>query len=178
MKKIIYGILATISGLVLLLSYRTSLGESVGSDLAQTTGSPTTAHTTPGTSGTSATATPSPNGSGSSSSPTAASGTTGSTTSSDSALTDGTYTGAAADTRYGPVAVRIIVAGGVVTDVQVPTFPSGNSRDRQINEQAIPRLVSETLTAQSAQIDMVSGATYTSDGYVRSLQSALDQAAA
>ena len=54
--------------------------------------------------------------------------------------------------------------------------PSGNGRDLEINDRALPVLVQETLDAQSADIDMVSGATVTSDGYVTSLQSALDQA--
>lgn len=82
------------------------------------------------------------------------------------------------NTRYGPVQVAITVSGGAVSDVQVVDYPSSNPRDRQINERAIPELVSETISAQSAEIDMVSGATYTSDGYIRSLQSALDEAAA
>lgn len=55
-------------------------------------------------------------------------------------------------------------------------YPDSNGRDRQINSSAIPQLVTETISAQSAQIHMVSGATYTSNGYAQSLQSALDQA--
>jgi uncharacterized protein with FMN-binding domain len=74
------------------------------------------------------------------------------------------------------VQVQVTVAGGQISDVQVVDYPDGNGRDRQINQNAIPQLVSETVRAQSAQIDMVSGATYTSRGYVTSLQSALDQA--
>ena len=54
-------------------------------------------------------------------------------------------------------------------------YPDGNGRDREINAQALPVLVQETLSAQNADIDMVSGATVTSTGYVQSLQSALDQ---
>jgi uncharacterized protein with FMN-binding domain len=72
--------------------------------------------------------------------------------------------------------VQITVAGGKVTAVDVVEYPNGNGRDQQINARALPVLVSETLKAQSAHIDMVSGATVTSDGYVESLQSALDQA--
>jgi uncharacterized protein with FMN-binding domain len=72
--------------------------------------------------------------------------------------------------------VQITVAGGKVTAVDVVEYPNGNGRDQQINARALPVLVSETLKAQSADIDMVSGATVTSDGYVESLQSALDQA--
>ena len=87
-----------------------------------------------------------------------------------------TVTGPSADTRWGPVQVRLTVTAGAITDVTVVEQPDGNGRDRQINARALPVLVQETLDAQSADIDMVSGATVTSDGYVESLQSALDQA--
>ena len=87
-----------------------------------------------------------------------------------------TYTGDPAATRWGPVQVQITVAGGTVTEVSVVEYPDGNGKDQQINARALPVLVQETLDAQSADIDMVSGATVTSDGYVESLQSALDQA--
>jgi uncharacterized protein with FMN-binding domain len=72
--------------------------------------------------------------------------------------------------------VEITVANGSITDVSVIDYPSNNGKDQQINARALPVLVQETLKAQSANIDMVSGATYTSDGYLQSLQSALDQA--
>jgi uncharacterized protein with FMN-binding domain len=90
--------------------------------------------------------------------------------------TSTTFTGDPASTRWGPVQVEITVAGGTVTDVSVVDYPDGNGKDQQINARALPVLVQETLDAQSADIDMVSGATVTSDGYVESLQSALDQA--
>ncbi len=66
-------------------------------------------------------------------------------------------------------------ASGTITDVEVVQYPSGNREDEQINSYALPRLVQATLDAQSADIDMVSGATVTSEGYLQSLQSALDQ---
>ena len=69
-------------------------------------------------------------------------------------------------------------ASGTITDVEVVQYPSGNREDEQINSYALPRLVQATLDAQSADIDMVSGATVTSEGYLQSLQSALDQAQA
>jgi uncharacterized protein with FMN-binding domain len=72
--------------------------------------------------------------------------------------------------------VAVSVADGRVTDVQVVEYPTENPRDQEINSYALPVLVQETIDAQSADIDMVSGATVTSEGYVRSLQSALDQA--
>ncbi len=83
-----------------------------------------------------------------------------------------------ANTRFGPVQVQITVSGGAITDVQVPQYPSESGRDQQINSRALPVLVKETVQAQSAEVDMVSGATYTSTGYRTSLQSALDQARA
>jgi len=93
-----------------------------------------------------------------------------------SAATGTTFTGAVAQTRWGPVQVRITVAAGRITDVTVPEYPTGNGKDREINAYALPELTQETLSAQSADVDMISGATVTSQGYVTSLQSALDQA--
>ena len=87
-----------------------------------------------------------------------------------------TVTGTSTDTRWGPVQVQITVANGEITDVTVVEYPTGNGKDRQINARALPVLVQETLDAQSADIDMVSGATVTSEGYIGSLQSALDEA--
>lgn len=85
-------------------------------------------------------------------------------------------TGDVVATRWGPVQVAITVKAGAITDVTVPQYPAGNPRDVEINQYALPVLISETLDAQSAQIDMVSGATVTSEGYLGSLQSALDRA--
>ncbi|MEV5005105.1 MULTISPECIES: FMN-binding protein [unclassified Streptomyces] len=87
-----------------------------------------------------------------------------------------TVTGETMQTRWGPVQVRVTLAGGRITDVTALAQPSGNPRDREISGYAIPQLRREALAAQSASIDTVSGATYTSDGYRRSLQSALDAA--
>ena len=87
-----------------------------------------------------------------------------------------TVTGTVAQTRWGPVQVRLTLAAGKITAVDVLQYPDGNNRDREINDDALPVLVQETISAQNADIDMVSGATVTSTGYVQSLQSALDQA--
>jgi uncharacterized protein with FMN-binding domain len=76
----------------------------------------------------------------------------------------------------GPVQVRVTVAQGRIADVTAIQYPNGNSRDQQINASALPRLRSWVLAAQSAHIDVVSGATVTSDGYIQSLQAALDAA--
>ena len=102
-------------------------------------------------------------------------GSSGTTPSAPAASTR-TVAGQAAQTRWGPVQVRITVAGGRVTAVDLLQVPAGNRRDVEINDAAVPVLTRETLRAQSARIDAVSGATVTSDGYITSLQSALDQA--
>lgn len=94
----------------------------------------------------------------------------------DSSATEDTLTGDAAMTRFGPVQVEVTTKAGRITDVVVPKYPSSNSRDEQINAYALPILIQDTLETQSAEVDMVSGATYTSEGYQESLQSALDQA--
>jgi uncharacterized protein with FMN-binding domain len=86
-------------------------------------------------------------------------------------------TGAVASTQWGPVQVRLTIVGGAITNVAVVQYPNGNPRDSEINSQALPILIQETTKAQNAKIDMVSGATVTSTGYIQSLQSALDQAA-
>lgn len=85
-------------------------------------------------------------------------------------------TGQTVQTRWGPVQVQLTVASKKITAVTVLQSPTGNGRDIEINSAALPILKQETLQAQNAKIDSVSGATYTSDGYVTSLQSALVQA--
>jgi uncharacterized protein with FMN-binding domain len=72
--------------------------------------------------------------------------------------------------------VQITVQSGKITKVTILQQPNGNRRDAEINDQAVPILIDETIQAQSANIDMVSGATVTSEGYVESLQAALDEA--
>lgn len=87
-----------------------------------------------------------------------------------------TVNGAAVDTTYGPVQVQVKIRSGRVVSATAIDYPQGSGRDREINSYAIPILQRETVSAQSAQIDTVSGATYTSEGYTQSLQSALDAA--
>ena len=88
----------------------------------------------------------------------------------------GTFDGDTAPTRWGPVQVRIVVKDGKIVDASALKSPSGDSRSRSISQQAIPYLVQETLAAQSDQISGVSGASYTSNGWFTSLQSALKKA--
>jgi uncharacterized protein with FMN-binding domain len=87
-------------------------------------------------------------------------------------------TGAVEQTQYGPMQVQVTLAGKKITSVNVLRRTDDGSESNQIDSFAIPKLTSETLTAQSAQIDAVSGASYTSSGYIKSLQSALDKATA
>lgn len=91
---------------------------------------------------------------------------------------DGTFTGSAAQTRYGAMQVEVTISGGKITAVTVLQATDREGRSAQISAEADPILTSEVLTAQSADVQMVSGATYTSEGYLQSLQSALDQAGA
>ena len=79
-------------------------------------------------------------------------------------------------TQFGPVQVEITVSGGTITRSEVLQVPWGNGRDQEINSRAVPILNSEAVQSQSAQIDMVSGASFTSNGYATSLQSAIDRA--
>ncbi|MFJ2651600.1 FMN-binding protein [Streptomyces sp. NPDC087420] len=90
----------------------------------------------------------------------------------------GTFTGSPIDTPYGTVQVAATLSRGRITAVKVLQAPDGSGRDQQLAAYALPRLTAEALGAQSAHIDAVSGASYTSQGYIQSLQSALDQARA
>jgi uncharacterized protein with FMN-binding domain len=89
-----------------------------------------------------------------------------------------TVTGAVDNTAYGPMQVQVTLAGTKVTKVAVLQRTNSGATSDMIDGAAIPKLTSETLAAQSAHIDAVSGASYTSSGYIQSLQSALDQAGA
>jgi uncharacterized protein with FMN-binding domain len=154
MKRISYWFLSTLSALVLLLGYHTSTSG------AEAAASPSAVVSTGAA------------GSGS------ASGSSGSSSSgsSDSSTTTKTLTGSVASTQWGPVQVQLTMSGDTITKVTVLQQPSGNPKDTEINANALPILIQETKQADNAQIDMVSGATVTSTGYIQSLQSALDQA--
>jgi uncharacterized protein with FMN-binding domain len=86
------------------------------------------------------------------------------------------YVGSTMENRYGPVQVRITVKGSTVTDIEALQLPQDRERSARISSEAAPLLRSEALQAQSARIDVISGATFTSESYAQSLQSALDQA--
>ncbi len=151
MRRIVIALAATVSGLVMLFSWPTSTNQPVGLGV--------------GAAG---------SGSGSSGGATdTASGPAGGSAASGSSTT---YTGAAQRTQFGDVQVEITVADGQITDATAVSFPHRNGHDQQVNAYAIPILQDETVAAQGASIDLVSGATITSRAYVGSLQDALDQA--
>lgn len=87
----------------------------------------------------------------------------------------GTYTGAVEQNQYGPVQVSIALSAGRITAVHTDQVPEDRPRSQSINAQAVPILQSEVLQAQSASINLVSGATFTSEGFAASLQSAISQ---
>jgi uncharacterized protein with FMN-binding domain len=95
-----------------------------------------------------------------------------------SGLKDGTFTGASADTPFGSVQVAITVSGGKITVVKALKLTDQGGRSVQISNYAAPILRQEVLAAQSTNVANVNGATYTTDGYLTSVQSALDQAKA
>ena len=150
MRRIVTVILSTITILVMLFSYHTS------TDSATVAGSPFVQQ---------------PASSGSTQS--GSSNNSGSVTSKSSPAT---YTGDVASTRWGPVQVQITVQGGKITQSRAVQYPQNNNRDAMINSYALPILDQEVVQQQSVSIDTISGATVTTDGYLQSLQSAIDQA--
>lgn len=91
-------------------------------------------------------------------------------------VVDGTYTGAAASTRWGDVQVAVTISGGVITDVTALQLTDADGKSVQISNRAAPILREEVIAAQSADVANVGGATYTTQAYLTSVQSALDQA--
>lgn len=167
MRRITIWLLSTVSALVLLFSYHTSTSSAASSGIVAQSGAET---------GTTSGDTPSAD-SGSTGTPSTGSGSTG-TPSTDSGTSSAatTYTGDAVMTRFGNVQVQITVENGRITDSQVTQVPWNDHKDQEINSYAVPILNQEAIDAQSADIDMVSGATFTSQGYIGSLQSAIDRA--
>jgi uncharacterized protein with FMN-binding domain len=151
LRRVMLAAATTVTGFVLLLSLKPHTPPTVAQASSSAGQSPSRSQASPAPSGT-----PSP----------------GSTKSAGTK----TVTGDTVQTRWGPVQVRITLKNGKITDVTAVSYPSDNPRDQEINSYALPQLRREALAAQSASIDSVSGASYTSDGYKQSLQSALDSA--
>lgn len=119
---------------------------------------------------------PTPLPSSSSSSGGTSSGTASPSASPTTAAVSGTFTGDSVQTRYGAVQVQITVASGTISEVTALHLTDADGRSVSISNRAAPVLRQEALAAQSAQVQGVSGATYTSQAYLTSLQSAIDQA--
>ena len=162
MRRIVLWAMSTVTVLVLLFSYNTSRSSTavVAAETRQVAG---TSSTSSGSSGSSATS------SGSAS---------GSDSGSDSGSTSGTTTvdGDAVMTRFGKVQVKITVVDGRITASEVLQVPWEDRHDQMINSRAVPVYNEEAVQSQSADIDVVSGATVTWEGYTQSLQSAIDRA--
>jgi FMN-binding domain len=166
MRRVILAVAGTIAGLVALLSFKSHVPSA---PVAATTG---------GSGGTSS--------SSSSSSASSSSSGGGQTEVVPGAFPQGSIArnlpagetavnGKVASTAYGPVQIQLIKRASKIVKVAVLVQPTNTLHDVQIGEFAFPKLISETLAAQNSKIDAVSGATYTSAGYIQSLQSALDK---
>lgn len=111
----------------------------------------------------------------------ASSTTTGTSTTSTNSTTsykDGTYTGTSEDAFYGNVQLSATISGGRITGINFLSYPNDSPNSQDINSQAMPLLKQEALKAQSAHVDVISGATMTSQAFAKSLQAALNQARA
>jgi hypothetical protein len=163
MRRVILAVTGTIAGLVALLSFKSHVPSA---PVAATAG---------GSGGTAASSSSSPSSSGS-----------GQTEVIPGAFPQGSIAknlppgetavdGKVASTAYGPVQIQLIKKNSKIVKVAVLVQPTNTLHDVQIGEFAFPKLIGETLAAQNGKIDAVSGATYTSAGYIQSLQSALDK---
>ena len=157
MKRLVLTVTGTVAGLAALLSFKTQthpLASAASLPSAGTSSTPSGTAATPG----------------------AGASTTSPTRTATTGAVPKTYQGRAVTTRYGIVQVKATVADGKITDVAFSRLTAFDGHSEQINSQAGPVLLQETLRNQSAHVDTVSGASYTSEGYRESLQSALDEA--
>jgi uncharacterized protein with FMN-binding domain len=125
-----------------------------------------------------ATSPSSPPGSGPGSGAATSTSSSSATAAPGSRYKDGSYVGSVADAQWGYIQVKAIIKGGKITDVQFLQYPSDRSRSVLINSYADPQLTSEAIQAQSAQVDVVSGATDSSEAFIQSLSDALSKAQA
>ena len=164
-KRIVLWALSTLSTLVVLFGYHTSTSSVMATSTGTTFSGSLQGRATSGTTGATT--------SGGSAPPSDSSSSSGSGSSSGSSTS---VTGQTAQTRWGPVQVQLEVSGSTITNVTILQYPDSNGRDVEIANYALPQLIQDTLDSQGQSVSMVSGATYTSQGYLQSLQSALDQA--
>lgn len=158
MRRIVLWAMSTLTVLVLLFSYNTSRSSSAAQVTAETRSATSSGQAASGSSSSS-------------------SGSSGSSSSGSSSSASGTtVAGDEVMTRYGVVQVQITVQNGKITSSKVLQVPWNDRHDQMINSSAVPVYNEETVAAQSAGIDVVSGATVTWQGYTQSLQSAIDKA--
>jgi uncharacterized protein with FMN-binding domain len=175
MRRLLLALAGTAAGLAAVLSFKTQGSAATGGAMAApetgTQGSPSAAAST-GTS----TSPKSTGGTGAAQQGGAGGAQQGGGTAAAAGAK--VFTGAVDNTSYGPMQVQVTMEGRKITGVKVLQETNTGSLSQQIDANAVPQLTKETLAAQSARIDAVSGASYTSAGYIKSLQSALDQAKA
>jgi uncharacterized protein with FMN-binding domain len=155
MRRVILAVTGTIAGLVALLSFK---AHAPTVPVAATSGT-----------GSSSSASSSSSSSAARTIPGEFQSVAGPLTAGETAIT-----GKVANTVYGPVQIQLLVKSHKIVKVAVLEQPTNTIHDIQIGEFAFPKLISETLSAQNAKVDAVSGASYTSEGYIASLQSAVD----
>lgn len=184
-KRGAIALLLTTLALALLLSFKTPAEVQLTVDGAALGGAaspaPGVADTPAATSAPVALATPAPTATADATDPPAVSdpaATPATTAVPASAYRDGTVDGPAVQIRWGVVQVQVTISGGVIADVTALQLPTGDPHSSEISQRAAPLLRSAVLAAQGAEIDVLSGATYTSLAYARSLQAALDSARA
>ena len=171
MRRIVIAFAGTVTGLVLLLSYPTSLNRSTGvaATAAAGEGASVSEEDSTPTDGLASGKTEDDDDAAS------GSGSSDSATTTEAGVS-GTFDGDVVSTRFGSVQVEIVVTDGVVTAADAIQYPSRDRESQQINSWAVPALNDEVVSAQSANISMISGATITSSAYLQSLQSAFDAA--
>ena len=166
MRRVILAVTGTIAGLVALLSFKSHVPSA---PVAATTGG------TGGTSASSSSTSTSPSSSGGGQTEVVPGAFPQGSIAKNLPAGETSVDGKVANTSYGPVQIQLIKRNGKIVKVAVLMQPTNTLNDVQIGRFAFPKLISETLAAQNGKIDTVSGATYTSAGYIQSLQSALDK---
>jgi len=164
MRRVVLALGGTVAGLVMLLSFRSHMASTASAGV--TAGSGGTG-TSPGSSSAAGSGSSAASGAAAASAPVSAGSGTGTA-----------VTGDAIATPYGPTQVQVTLNAGKIVKVTVLQHTDDGINSQMIDGHALPLLNNATLTAQSAKIDAVSGASYTSAGYIKSLQSALDKASA
>ena len=164
MRRVVLALGGTVAGLVMLLSFRSHMASTASAGV--TAGSGGTG-TSPGSGSAAGSGSSAASGAAAASAPVSAGSGTGTA-----------VTGDAIATPYGPTQVQVTLNAGKIVKVTVLQHTDDGTNSEMIDGHALPLLNNETLTAQSAKLDAVSGASYTSAGYIKSLQSALDKASA